>query len=80
MASPRAADPSKLLPLSTPRLLLRDYQPEDFWEVHAFTSDPEVTRFLPWGPCNEVETQELLDRAAAYRVPEPRVDYSLAIV
>lgn len=82
-ADPR--DPSRsagedLLPLSSPRLLLRDFDPEDFWEVHAYTSDPEVTRWLPWGPCTEVETQELLDRAAGYRVPEPRTDYSLAIV
>ncbi len=71
---------SPLLPRTSPRLLLRDFVPEDFWDVHAYTSDPEVTRWLPWGPCTEVETQELLDRAAGYRVPDPRTDYSLAIV
>lgn len=60
--------------------MLRDFEPEDFWDVHGYTSDPEVTRFLPWGPCTEEETQRLLDRAASYRVPEPRTDYSLAIL
>ena len=74
------SEDSSFLPLTTRRLLLRDFDPEDFWDVHAYTSDPLVTRWLPWGPCTEVETQQLLDRAASYRVPEPRKDYSLAVV
>ena len=32
------------LPIRTPRLTLRDFVASDFDAVHAYASDPEVTR------------------------------------
>ncbi|MEU0572187.1 GNAT family N-acetyltransferase [Nonomuraea sp. NPDC005983] len=34
--------------LTTPRLLLRDFRASDHAAVHAFASDPEVTRYTDW--------------------------------
>ena len=36
--------------LSTDRLILRDFNEEDFAAVHAYASDPIVTQYMDWGP------------------------------
>ena len=38
------------LPLRTRRLIARDFEPSDFDAIHAYASDPEVTRFMFYGP------------------------------
>ena len=34
----------------TPRLLIRDFMPQDDEELYEYLSDPEVTRFEPYAP------------------------------
>lgn len=46
--------------LETPRLILRDYRPEDLKALHAIFSDEETMRFSQ-KPCTLAETQSLLD-------------------
>ena len=48
-------------PLSTERLLLRPFVPEDFDAVFAMQSDPDVTRWLYWGPRSEEEVRAALE-------------------
>ena len=48
-------------PLSTERLVLRPFVPEDFDAVFAMQSDPDVTRWLYWGPRNEAEVRAALE-------------------
>ena len=67
------------LPLTTPRLVLRDFRGDDFAAVHAYASDPEVTRYVPWGPNTEEITREVLQQAAAAQTARPRIDFNLAI-
>ena len=67
-------------PLQTDRLDLRDFRPDDFEAVHAFASDPLVTRYTSWGPNSEDETRDFLQRASAESTEWPRRDYSLAVV
>ncbi|GAA3423076.1 hypothetical protein GCM10018953_02590 [Streptosporangium nondiastaticum] len=38
----------KIMELTTPRLLLRDFRASDHAAVHAFAGDPEVTRYTDW--------------------------------
>ena len=52
-------------PLSTERLLLRPFVPGDFDAVFAMQSDPDVTRWLYWGPRNEQEVRASLDMKIA---------------
>lgn len=66
--------------LETPRLILREFVPEDWREVHEYASDPEVTRYMSWGPNDEAATIQFVATAIVKQKAEPRTDYDLAIV
>jgi len=55
--------------LRTPRLLLRELHKKDDGDYFAFASDPQVTRYLRWGPHTSLdETQAYLSGVlAGYR-------------
>jgi RimJ/RimL family protein N-acetyltransferase len=68
------------LSLETPRLILREFRPEDWVQVQDYARDPEVVRFQPWGPNSEAETQAFVARAIALAEQVPRQGHELAIV
>ncbi len=68
------------LPLQTERLELRDFREEDVDAVHEWASDPEVVRFMGWGPNTREQTREFLQRKFAERTGEPRRTWGLAVV
>ena len=68
------------LPIRTARLELRDLVAEDFAGVHRYASDPEVTRYLAWGPNTEAETRAFLLRAKGHAEARPRRDFDLGVV
>jgi len=39
------------------RVLLRDFEQADWQAVHSYASDPEVVRYMDWGPNTEDETK-----------------------
>jgi [ribosomal protein S5]-alanine N-acetyltransferase len=50
--------------LHTQRLILRKLRLEDAGDYFAFASDPQVTRFLRWGPhASMAETEKYLEHA-----------------
>ena len=51
--------------IETPRLLLRDFVPADWTAVHTYASDPEVVRFMNWGPNSVDDSQAFVARAIA---------------
>jgi ribosomal-protein-alanine N-acetyltransferase len=65
--------------LSTTRLRLREFRPEDFATTHAYASDPEVTKHMVFGPNSEVETRAFLQRVIAQQTAQPRPGYELAV-
>jgi len=67
------------LPLHTERLLLRDVQPEDWRDVHGYASDPEVVKYMIWGP--NTEEQSRAHAAAHSRAPaqSPRAAWELVL-
>ena len=65
--------------LQSERLLLREFRDEDFDAVHAYGSDSEVVRYMPWGPNSEEESRDFLARAQAYSKAEPQVGYEFAV-
>jgi ribosomal-protein-alanine N-acetyltransferase len=71
--------PDPWYPLRTARLVLRDFRESDFVDVHAYGSDPEVARYMPWGPNTPDQTREFLGRAETQRNASPRLDFGLAI-
>jgi len=67
------------LPEPTERLMLREIERTDFESIHSYATDPEVVRFMAWGPNTEADTTAFLDRAHAHREAEPRDHYGLAV-
>lgn len=71
--------PQSWLPLRTERLLLRDFRLDDFEAVYAYGSDPEVARYMEWGPTPPDDTSAFLARALASQAIWPRFDFGLAV-
>ena len=68
-----------MVTLSTARLVLREFTRNDFDGVHGYASDPEVVRYMTWGPNTRAETRRFLERNIQAQVVQPRTDYNLAI-
>jgi len=68
------------LPRHTSRLTLRDMCAADFDAIHPYASDPEVTRYMFYGPRSEEDTRAYLERVLATQVSTPRRVWELAIV
>lgn len=66
--------------LTAERLLLREFTPEDWPDVYAYRSDPEVVRYLPFGPASVEEVQDHLTRCMALARSHPRRVHELAVV
>jgi ribosomal-protein-alanine N-acetyltransferase len=66
--------------LASPRLRYRELALDDYDAVHAYASDPEVVRYLGWGPNTEQDTRDFLERAVAGASAEPREKHELAVV
>jgi RimJ/RimL family protein N-acetyltransferase len=67
------------LPVRTARLNLREFVATDFAAVHAYSSDPRVTRYLFFGPRDEESTAEYLEELLASQRELPRVRFELAV-
>jgi [ribosomal protein S5]-alanine N-acetyltransferase len=65
--------------ITTPRLFLREFQPNDLNSVHIFASDPEVTKHSSWGPNSIDETQSWLNENIEAQTASPRLIYEWAI-
>jgi RimJ/RimL family protein N-acetyltransferase len=66
--------------LGTKRLLLRDFVPDDFTDVHAYAREPQSVRYMDWGPNTEAQTADFLTRKLAAQRAAPRAEYELAVV
>ncbi|MBM3308022.1 MAG: GNAT family N-acetyltransferase [Candidatus Eisenbacteria bacterium] len=65
--------------LTTDRLVLREFREDDWSAVHEYASDPEVVRYMPWGPNSEEDTRAFIERALALRSGDPRKGYEFAV-
>ncbi len=69
----------KPFPLATDRLLLREFRAEDEEAIHAYASDPEVTRHTSWGPNTPAITHNVLSSWLSAQEMWPRNSIPLAI-
>ena len=67
------------LPIETERLLLRDFRKDDVDAVHVYAIDPEVIRYMDWGPNTLEVTREVIDRNIARQASWPRTQLDLAV-
>ena len=68
------------LPIHTLRLTLRDFQASDFDGIVAYASDPEVTRFMFYGPRDQAETYDYLQCMLQSQTEVPRRIWEIAVV
>ena len=66
-----------MTPILTSRLRLRPFRPEDEPAVHAFTSDPEVTRYTSWEPHTPTETSVRLQMWIYQEWPGPSIQLAI---
>lgn len=66
--------------LETDRLILRDWKRADWKEVQTYANDPEVSKYMIWGPNTEAQTKEFIDTAMDAAYSKPRRGYELAMV
>lgn len=65
--------------LATPNLALRELEQDDLGAVQGWATDPEVCRFMTWGPNTDEDTRAFLAFAATERRREPRVTFELGV-
>jgi RimJ/RimL family protein N-acetyltransferase len=68
-----------MMQIDTLRLKLRELTEEDLQAVHDYASDPEVVRYMPFGPNTMEDTKNFLDGAISRQTEEPRTDIGLGI-
>src|SRR3954471_18805176 len=66
--------------LRTARLLLRPFRADDHGPLHAICGDPEVVRWMDWGPTTPEDTRAFLDAALESDRAEPRRTWKFAVV
>jgi len=68
-----------MVTLISKRITLREFNRDDFEEVHQYGSDPQVVTYMPWGPNTRAETRRFIERNIQAQVVKPRTSYELAI-
>ena len=66
--------------LITPRLILRDFEEDDWSALHAFRSDPDVARYMDWEPETPARTRSWVLATIPHNRARPRFSYNLSIV
>jgi len=66
--------------VQTARLTFRDLTVDDFDAVHAYASDPEVTRYTAFGPNTVEQTREFLQRHVEESAQADRTTYNFGLV
>jgi RimJ/RimL family protein N-acetyltransferase len=61
------------------RLTLRDFKKRDWKSVHDYASDPEVVRYMDFGPNSEEESRAFIQKAFEQQKENPRRNFTLAI-
>ena len=66
--------------LVTERLRIREFVLQDHAAIHRYAGDPEVTRYMDWGPNDLRATDVFLSEAGRSAADYPRTRYALAVV
>lgn len=66
--------------IETARLIIREYETEDWVAVHKYASNPQVTEYMIWGPNSEAETKAFIEQQLTKQQSMDRTDYELAVI
>ena len=65
--------------LTTKRLVLREFEEEDWQAVLTYQSDPRYLRYYPWTSRSEQDARMYVQQLLAQQQEEPRTKFQLAI-
>jgi len=65
--------------VETERLILRELGEDDFEDIYEFKSDPQVVKYLTWGPNSREQTLHSLRKQISFQNEENRQIYVLAV-
>ena len=65
--------------LVSERLVLREYREGDWQAIHRYATDPEVCRFMTWGPNTQEETKAHVSRCMEEAEERPRRKFGLVV-
>jgi RimJ/RimL family protein N-acetyltransferase len=65
--------------LQTKRLKIREFAIDDWLAVHSYASDPDVTKYVEWGPNSETDSKNFVDWAIQSSTIQPRLDFEFAL-
>lgn len=66
--------------LNNNKLLLREFAPEDWKDVHEYASMPEVSIYQTWGPNSPEQSRVFVEEAIAASEESPRKRFAFAVV
>ncbi|MBY0358196.1 MAG: GNAT family N-acetyltransferase [Candidatus Obscuribacterales bacterium] len=67
-----------MIQLDTERLLLREFVKADWTQIHVYAKDPDVVRYMEWGPNSKEDTLDFIDASLACQKERPRRIYEFA--
>lgn len=65
--------------LTTPRLVLREYRPDDYEAIREYDADPQVQRYRGAVTITEQQTRDYLQAMIGWAAERPRARYMLAV-
>jgi [ribosomal protein S5]-alanine N-acetyltransferase len=65
--------------VATERLILHEMTDENFDAIHAYACDPEVCRFMEWGPNNPDDTRAFIARSVAEQTAKSRTSWNFVV-
>jgi len=65
--------------IETARLIIRPLKDSDWEAIHIYSGDPEVCRYLEWGPNTSGETREFVRRANRLALQRPRLHFDFGL-
>jgi len=65
--------------IQTERLILREYVPEDWGQVHIYASDADLVKYMDWGPNTEDDTRAFVEAMIKTQEQNPRAVYEFAV-
>ncbi|MFN8657042.1 MAG: GNAT family N-acetyltransferase [Candidatus Obscuribacterales bacterium] len=66
--------------IETANLQLRDFKQTDWKEVHKYSVDPEVVKYMEWGPNTTEQTLAFIDRVLLAQRANPRTIFEFAVI
>lgn len=65
--------------LETRRLILREFKKTDWKSVHEYASDPDVSRYMEWGPNTVDDTVRFVETSVQQQKEKPRRTFEFAV-